>query len=139
MEKIINDYFVGEYIIDENTINNNMYVLLEGEVEIFTGNDEKKIILGTVKATEQKKPFFGEMALFFDIKRTANVKALTKCKAVVIKNEGDLLLYFSKSPIFAINCFKELSQRLYNTTNQFKEREQYIKYLELAINKTKKT
>jgi|GEM_PF-5228012 len=135
MEKIIKNYNTGEYIIDENTENKYMFVLLDGEVEIFTRQADKKIILGTIKATEHNKPFFGEMALFFDVKRTANVTALTECQVVVIKNESDLILYFSKSPIFALNCFKELSYRLYNTTNQFKERELYIKYLEMVINK----
>lgn len=90
------DVSSGEKFIIEGDIGDSIFLLLEGAVEINQAltlsmnkgeadNREKSII----KLSSDIKPLFGEMSLFNDgDRRTANVKALTKCKlAKINKNE----------------------------------------------------
>lgn len=133
MDYNIQSYNKGDIIIDENSTHSHMYILMEGEVEIYTGQAGKKILLGRIKAEEHEKPFFGEMALLFNIKRTANVAALTDSKVLIIKSEQDLLNFFKQSPKFALYCFKELSERLYSTTKKFLKSEDDVEYLKVRL------
>lgn len=127
------NFITGEKIIDELNANKNMFILLEGEVEVYTVVKSKKISFGVLKATENEKPFFGEMAFLFNIKRTATVVCKTNVKVLLINNEEDLLNFFAKSPKFAIYCFKELSERLYTTTKKFLQNDDEIEYLKIQL------
>ena len=137
MAYLIQNYQQGEKIIDEFSDNNHMFILMEGEVEIFTKKMNKKLVLGTIRANETEKPFIGEMAMLFNIKRTANVSCKTDCKVLIIKNEEDLINFFKKSPKFALYCFKELSNRLYNTTRKFLQNEDNLDYLKIQLSQKK--
>ncbi len=81
-----------ENFITEGDIGDSIYLLMSGEVEINQAltlsmnkgevdNREKAII----KLNSDLKPLFGEMSLFNEgDRRTASVKALTKCKLAKI-------------------------------------------------------
>ena len=59
---------IGEFIFKEGNIGNSFYIIKEGKVEIFTEDLENKTknVLAELGAGE----FFGEIALFREIKRT---------------------------------------------------------------------
>ncbi|MDC0255778.1 cyclic nucleotide-binding domain-containing protein, partial [Bacteriovoracales bacterium] len=73
----------GDYIFRQGDKGDSFYILKEGKVEILTESDEgqTKSILATLGAGE----FFGEIALFKDITRTASVKAIRKTIALSIE------------------------------------------------------
>lgn len=85
----------GENFIIEGDIGDSIFLLLDGEVEINQAltlsmnkgevdNREKAII----KLSSDIKPLFGEMSLFNEgDRRTANVKALSKCQLAKIGKE----------------------------------------------------
>jgi CRP-like cAMP-binding protein len=59
----------GEFIIKESQVGQAMYVILEGEVEIFTLDHEGKIV---ILATLNNGDYFGEQALMPDSKGKRN-------------------------------------------------------------------
>jgi len=59
----------GEFIIKESQVGQAMYVILDGEVEIFTLDQDGKIV---ILATLKKGDYFGEQALMPDSKGKRN-------------------------------------------------------------------
>ena len=72
----------GEFIIKESQIGQAMYVVLEGEVEIFTLDHDGKIVL---LATMKKGDYFGEQALMPDSKGKRNAFARSDKSSRLIK------------------------------------------------------
>ncbi len=85
------EFKAGETIIREGDTGDEMYILLEGIVEITRKltmlasqeYDELNKTLVTLSARE--RPFFGEMGLLGQKERTASVAARVDCKLVTIK------------------------------------------------------
>lgn len=71
-------------IIEEGEEGSSAYLLLSGTVEVFSAHDGKETVLATLKAGQ----IFGEMALVFDEKRTASVRATENCNVIVITREA---------------------------------------------------
>lgn len=72
----------GDRIIEQGTPGDALFILVEGEVEVYR-DGTPKITLGRLK----EGAFFGEMALVTDLKRTANVKAITECTLLKVTRE----------------------------------------------------
>lgn len=92
-----------------------LYVIAEGEVEVYIEGSEKsdKIILSTLKEGD----YFGEMALITGEPRSASVSTLTDCILMRLgKNEFDQLII--KNPSITISLSHMLSQRLKNANIQ---------------------
>ena len=88
---------VNDFIFKEGNIGNSFYILKEGKVEIFTGTDDNqtKNILANLGPGE----FFGEIALFREIKRTASVKALKKSISLSIAKEDFKSVFSEKKAL----------------------------------------
>ncbi len=71
-------------IIEEGEEGSSAYLLLSGTVEVFSPHDGKETVLATLSAGQ----IFGEMALVFDEKRTASVRAIENCNVIVITREA---------------------------------------------------
>ena len=68
----------GEYVFKKGDRGENMYLISRGKVEILLEEgEEDKIVL-------TEGDFFGEIALFKDIPRTASVRAATYCDLYVL-------------------------------------------------------
>ena len=74
----------GTLIIKEGEDGNCAYLLQSGSVEVYTKNEDKKVVLAKLDIGQ----IFGEMALIFDEKRTASVKALEDCNLAVITRQA---------------------------------------------------
>jgi len=94
----------GTIIIRENDIGDEMYLLLEGTVDIHKtltivtskqefGTKERSFI----RLTGENYCFFGELALFGSRERSATVQAVNKCRLMVIKAD-DFLKLCEKEP-----------------------------------------
>ena len=68
-------------VIQEGEPGDTLYLILEGEVSVLKSQpDGSQIELDRIGADD----YFGEMALFEDIPRTATIRTLTKCRMLVL-------------------------------------------------------
>ncbi|MEW6062628.1 MAG: cyclic nucleotide-binding domain-containing protein [Bacteroidota bacterium] len=117
----------GTYIIRENEVGQEMFILLDGEVEISrslllkisgSGMDHRDKLLN--KLTGNDHAFFGEMGLFDEhSERSASVVATTKCTVAVLEQESFFQLTESDKEIGYVilkNILKIVSDRLNKTT-----------------------
>ena len=93
----------GETIFREYDMGAEMYVVLEGEVELSFGN------LG-VETLGPGEPF-GEMALIDQAPRVATATAKTRCSLAVIR-ERRFLFLIQTNPSFALQIMKVMADRL---------------------------
>jgi CRP-like cAMP-binding protein len=93
----------GELIFEEYDMASEMYVILEGEVELRIGSK-------TVETLGPGEPF-GEMALIDQSPRTATAIARTACKLAVIP-EKRFLFMVQTTPHFALQIMKVMADRL---------------------------
>ena len=93
----------GETIFREYEMGSEMYVVLEGQVELSI--DGKAIeVLGLGEP-------FGEMALIDQAPRVATAVAKTPCKLAVI-SEKRFLFMVAQTPHFALQIMKVMADRL---------------------------
>lgn len=120
-------FTAGSYIIRENEKGGELFILLDGEVEVSRtlmlkiagrGLDQKDKLLN--KITGQDHAFFGEMSLFDDnCERSASVIATKDCTVAVLERDSFFKLSESDVAIGYIilkNILKIVSERLDKTT-----------------------
>jgi len=93
----------GQFLFREGDKGDKMYVLLEGEVDIFLGD--------FVLETAGPGALIGEMALIDDSPRTANAVAKTPSKLAQIDRRRFHFLV-QQTPHFATHVMKILATRL---------------------------
>ena len=93
----------GDFLFREGDSGEKMYVLLEGEIEVFLGD--------FVLETAEPDMLIGEMALIDDGPRTANAVAKTACKLAEIDRRRFHFLV-QQTPHFATHVMKTLANRL---------------------------
>ena len=96
-------YGLGEVIFRAFDMGSEMYVVLDGEVELTIGPN----ITETVGPGEP----FGEMALIDQAPRTATAVAKTPCKLAVI-TEKRFAFLVQTTPYFALHVMKVMADRL---------------------------
>src|SRR5579885_1684264 len=108
IEKCIDEYGVGDVIFEEGTTGRELYVVLDGEVEIakITGGSKTVII------TLGKGEFFGEMAVIDGSSRSATAIAATNGTRVMRINHARFVYLVSQQPAFALMIMDALSKRL---------------------------
>jgi CRP/FNR family cyclic AMP-dependent transcriptional regulator len=108
IEKCINEYSVGDVIFEEGSTGRELYVVLDGEVEIAKVNGGRK----TVIITLGKGEFFGEMAVIDGSSRSATAIAATSGTRVMRINHARFVYLVSQQPAFALMIMDALSKRL---------------------------
>ena len=93
----------GETIFRQYDMGAEMYVVLEGEVELTIGEN-------VVETLGPGEPF-GEMALIDQVPRVATATARTACKLSVIP-EKRFLFMVQTAPEFALQIMKVMADRL---------------------------
>jgi CRP-like cAMP-binding protein len=99
-------YEAGETIFRAHEMGAEMYIVLEGEVELAIGST-------VVETLEPGEPF-GEMALIDQAPRTASATAKTRCTVTVIP-EKRFLFMVQTTPHFALQIMKVMADRLRKT------------------------
>src|SRR5882757_7479261 len=108
IEKCINEFGVDDVIFEEGSTGRELFVVLDGEVEIakISGASKTTIIkLG-------KGEFFGEMAVIDGSARSATAIASAPNTKVMRINHARFVYLVSQQPAFALMVMDALSKRL---------------------------
>ena len=108
IEKCINEYGVGDVIFEEGSTGRELFVVLDGAVEIAKVNGDRK----TVIITLGKGEFFGEMAVIDGSSRSATAIAASADTRVMRINHARFVYLVSQQPAFALMIMDALSKRL---------------------------
>ncbi len=104
-------YITGQVIFWEGQPGAEMYVVIEGEVDILVRSKEiDRVGPGEV---------LGEMALIDSCDRSATAVARTNCKLVMIDRKRFEFM-MQNTPYFANQLLRIITQRLRNMNYQFK-------------------
>jgi CRP-like cAMP-binding protein len=108
IEKCINEFSVGDVIFEEGSTGRDLFVVLDGQVEIAKVNGSQK----TVIVTLGKGEFFGEMAVIDGSSRSATAIAAAPDTKVMRINHARFVYLVSQQPAFALMIMDALSRRL---------------------------
>jgi CRP/FNR family cyclic AMP-dependent transcriptional regulator len=108
IEKCINEFDVDEVIFEEGSTGRELFVVLEGKVDIAKINGASK----TVIVTLGKGEFFGEMAVIDGSSRSATAIAAAPHTRVMRINHARFVYLVSQQPAFALMIMDALSKRL---------------------------
>lgn len=111
MSKQIVYYQNAEKIIKAGSIEQRMYIILEGEVDISLSDGSTRVVVAKLR----KGDFFGEISLFNKTPRSADAIATGNVKLAFIDNAEDLKKFLLKNPSFAAKMVHILAQRLSKT------------------------
>ncbi len=87
----VRNYSAGEYIFMQGDPGIGLYIINEGEVEVFNDDrTERNVVLASFSSGD----FFGELALIDGETRSASARAKTDCElSVIFKPDFDELLH----------------------------------------------
>ncbi len=108
IEKCINEFSVGDVIFEEGSTGRELFVVIEGEVEIVKISGGAK----TVIVTLGKGEFFGEMAVIDGSARSATAIVAAPNTRVMRINHARFVYLVSQQPAFALMVMDALSKRL---------------------------
>jgi CRP/FNR family cyclic AMP-dependent transcriptional regulator len=108
IEKCINEYDVDDVIFEEGSTGRELFVVLDGKIDIVKINGASK----TVIVTLGKGEFFGEMAVIDGSSRSATAIAAAPNTRVMRINHARFVYLVSQQPAFALMIMDALSKRL---------------------------
>jgi len=104
----------GQILFLEGDAANDMFYVLEGEVEIFKTMEGRRIVITTLGKGE----VFGEMGLLTEgSKRTASAQA-TKDSTILALTKEEFLKRITLTPTFCLTILKSLAERLEKATSE---------------------
>jgi CRP-like cAMP-binding protein len=108
IEKCINEFGVNDVIFEEGSTGRELFVVLDGKVEIVKLKGDSK----TVIVSLGKGEFFGEMAVIDGSSRSATAIAAAPHTRVMRINHARFVYLVSQQPAFALMIMDALSRRL---------------------------
>jgi CRP/FNR family cyclic AMP-dependent transcriptional regulator len=108
IEKCINEFDVDDVIFEEGSTGRELFVVLDGKVDIVKISGATK----TVIVTLGKGEFFGEMAVIDGSSRSATAIAAAPSTLVMRINHARFVYLVSQQPAFALMIMDALSKRL---------------------------
>lgn len=108
IEKCVNVFDVDDVIFEEGSTGRELFVVLDGEVEIAKVNGTSKTSITKLGKGE----FFGEMAVIDGSARSATAIASVPNTKVMRINHARFVYLVSQQPAFALMVMDALSKRL---------------------------
>jgi CRP/FNR family cyclic AMP-dependent transcriptional regulator len=108
IEKCINEYNVADVIFEEGSTGRELYVVLDGKIDIVKDSGATR----TTIVTLGKGEFFGEMAVIDGSSRSATAIAAAPKTKVMRINHARFVYLVSQQPAFALMIMDALSKRL---------------------------
>ncbi len=104
-------------VIQQGEISDNMYIIIQGEVEVSRNREGVEEILATLGAGE----CFGEMGIIEKTRRSATVKAKSECLLLAVSRA----ILDKVNPVFISRLYRNissiLSERLRKTSDMVEE------------------
>ncbi len=100
-------YRDGELLVRQGDAGDCMYVIQEGEAEIYMERDGKEVPLRTANAGE----VIGEMAIFERVVRSASVRAKGDMRALTV-DKRNFLKRINEDPSLAFRLVKLMSKKI---------------------------
>jgi len=97
----------GEHIFENGDLGSELFIVLEGEVRIHRDQPGREVTLGRIEASG----YFGEMAVFEDLPRSAGAMAATNTTLRVLRKDRFNAIVH-EHPEVMLEVIKYLSQRL---------------------------
>ena len=111
----------GEELFREGDPADGAYVIEEGEVDVLTGQDGRRVKIGRLG----KSDLFGEMALILNRTRSATICAAQHLK--VLKIDPDVFLRLvTENPDAALTIMRSLSEKLTRLTERYQELQRHV-------------
>lgn len=101
----------GEIIFSEGDDSREMFVVLEGQIEIVKLSSSGSLNREVKLAVLSRGEFLGEMSLLESLPRSATARAVNKVKLLAI-HPGGFLLKIRRDPTFAFEIMQSLSRRI---------------------------
>jgi CRP-like cAMP-binding protein len=123
----LREYEANERLVEQDTIGNDLHILIEGVVDIAVKGTEK----GTIKVSEVRKgDVLGEASIFMSLPRTADAIARGPCLVAAVPRDS-LFSYCDANPRAGLKIFTfviySLLRRLGSTTHELAlERESIV-------------
>ena len=111
----------GEVIIREGEVGHCMYVIQDGQVEVFVGSGDDEVHLNVLKPGA----FFGEMAVFDKDVRSASVRALGPARVLTV-DKKNLMRRVHEDPALAFRLVETMSHRIRRQTAMIIELERML-------------
>ena len=108
IEKCINEFDVGDVIFEEGSTGRELFVVLDGRIDIFKLDGAPRTMIVTLGKGE----FFGEMAVIDGSARSATAVAAAPKTRVMRINHARFVYLVSQQPAFALMIMDALSKRL---------------------------
>ena len=108
IEKCINEFGVGEVIFEEGSSGRELFVVLDGRIDILKRNGSSNDVVVTLGKGE----FFGEMAVIDGSSRSATAVSAAPNTRVMRINHARFVYLVSQQPAFALMIMDALSKRL---------------------------
>ena len=108
IEKCINEFNVGDIIFEEGSTGRELFVVLDGRIDIFKLDGAARTMIVTLGKGE----FFGEMAVIDGSARSATAVAAAPKTRVMRINHARFVYLVSQQPAFALMVMDALSKRL---------------------------
>ncbi len=104
-------YHEGEKIIEAGKVEQRMYIILGGSVDILLSDGKSFITVATLN----KGDFFGEISLFNNSPRSATVVARSDVQLAFVDSREQLKSFLMVNPAFAAKMVHILAARLAKT------------------------
>lgn len=114
MAKRIIKFAPGEQIIKRGDIEQRMYIILHGKIEISINDGIKKVILSELG----RKEFFGEISLFTRAPRTADAFARQHSQLTYLDSIEELDEFLNNNHSYSNRMVKVLAERIVASNNQ---------------------
>ena len=108
IEKCINEYEVSDVIFEEGSTGRELYVVLDGKIDIVKTTGATRTLIVTLGKGE----FFGEMAVIDGSARSASAISAAPKTRVMRINHARFVYLVSQQPAFALMIMDALSKRL---------------------------
>ncbi len=97
----------GEWLCEEGDVGDELFVVVEGKVEVVRGEPNNRRFLRTLSAGEQ----FGELAILREQPRSAGVRALSQVRTLVLSGAA-LRSILEERPEVSLSMLESLAERL---------------------------
>lgn len=119
----------GTVVFNEGEAADDLYLILEGDVEILGQNTEgEKVLLSTLSGGQ----FFGELALADGGSRTATVISTSPCRFFTLSRE-QFIRQMATSPELISQVIGAISQKMRRSNHQYFEEQLQKQHLQLKM------